>query len=175
MKMPSQFEQEIAERYCLWRELERPDTTVKSCLLCALIFEAIATIFTSGIFLCLDWLGTFSFMKWLEFFISFKSAHPFSAFVLIWLAVNLLMFVICSKMIVIGAVRLYQHYAPEEIRRRCICMPSCSAYTIMAVRKYGVIVGGVMSYIRLFKHCRGNIYSIDYPFFKYGKHYSRRK
>ena len=34
---------------------------------------------------------------------------------------------------------------------------------ILAIEKYGVIIGLIKAYIRLFKKCRGNIYRIDYP------------
>ncbi|OGL42988.1 MAG: hypothetical protein A2161_04650 [Candidatus Schekmanbacteria bacterium RBG_13_48_7] len=70
---------------------------------------------------------------------------------------------ICFKIVVIYSVRLYQHYAKEELRRRCLFKPTCSEYLILAVQKLGVIKGLYKGYIRLFKRCRGNIYKIDYP------------
>jgi putative component of membrane protein insertase Oxa1/YidC/SpoIIIJ protein YidD len=42
-------------------------------------------------------------------------------------------------------------------------MPTCSEYAILALRKYGVIVGLYRIYIRLAKTCRGNVYRTDYP------------
>ncbi|MDO4363209.1 MAG: membrane protein insertion efficiency factor YidD [Clostridia bacterium] len=62
-----------------------------------------------------------------------------------------------------GCIKLYQHYAPEEIRRRCLFKPTCSEYAILAIKKYGLIIGLVKTYNRLFKKCKGNIYRIDYP------------
>ena len=71
--------------------------------------------------------------------------------------------IFCVKAAIIGAIRLYQRYAPDDIRRRCLFKPTCSEYAILAIEKYGVIIGLIKSYIRLFKKCRGNIYRIDYP------------
>jgi putative component of membrane protein insertase Oxa1/YidC/SpoIIIJ protein YidD len=80
-------------------------------------------------------------------------------FVLIFFSIT---FVLLKK-IVIGMVELYQHYAPEYMRRRCLLMPTCSEYMIMAVKKYGTIRGVCKGVCRLFFRCRGNLYRIDYP------------
>jgi putative component of membrane protein insertase Oxa1/YidC/SpoIIIJ protein YidD len=72
-------------------------------------------------------------------------------------------FCACSKIIVIGGIRMYQHYAPEEIRRRCLFKPTCSEYAILAVQQHGVVIGLYKSIDRLMRRCKGNIYHIDYP------------
>ena len=41
----------------------------------------------------------------------------------------------------IGLVLLYKATAPMSIRNRCRFEPSCSTYMIMALQKYGFIVG----------------------------------
>jgi putative component of membrane protein insertase Oxa1/YidC/SpoIIIJ protein YidD len=69
----------------------------------------------------------------------------------------------CLKYGIIGSIRLYQRYAPEDIRRKCLFMPTCSEYAIMAVRKYGSIIGLCKTFYRLVFLCRGNIYRIHYP------------
>jgi putative component of membrane protein insertase Oxa1/YidC/SpoIIIJ protein YidD len=89
--------------------------------------------------------------------------HPFLSVVMLCLTIICIEMLICFKYAVIGIVKLYQHYAPDEIRRRCLFMPTCSEYTIMAVRKYGCIVGLYKSFFRLFYRCSGIIYMIDYP------------
>ncbi|KAA5217934.1 membrane protein insertion efficiency factor YidD [Bacteroides finegoldii] len=63
----------------------------------------------------------------------------------------------------IGIVKLYQRYAPEETRRKCLYKPTCSEYAILALKKYGLVKGLYKIYIRLFKTCRGIEYGIDYP------------
>jgi putative component of membrane protein insertase Oxa1/YidC/SpoIIIJ protein YidD len=70
---------------------------------------------------------------------------------------------ICSKRIIIEFVRLYQHYAPEEVRRTCLLMPTCSEYKILAVQKYGALPGLCKGIYRLLITCRGTVYRIDYP------------
>ena len=54
---------------------------------------------------------------------------------------------------------LYQHYAPEEVRNRCKCYPSCSEYAKQAIQKYGFAKGLILGY-RRFCRCgsivRGN-------------------
>ena len=39
----------------------------------------------------------------------------------------------------IKAVECYQHYAKEETRRKCLCVPSCSEYAILCLKKYELI------------------------------------
>ena len=63
----------------------------------------------------------------------------------------------------IGAIKLYQHYADEDVRRRCVCKPTCSEYAIIVLKKYGVLIGIYKIYIRLFKTCYGTVYKIDEP------------
>ncbi|NWJ40693.1 MAG: membrane protein insertion efficiency factor YidD [Geothrix sp.] len=63
----------------------------------------------------------------------------------------------------IGIIRLYQRYAPEDVRRRCLFMPTCSEYAILVLQKHGVIIGLLMIFDRLWYRCRGTIYRIDYP------------
>lgn len=46
-----------------------------------------------------------------------------------------------SKRTIIWLVHLYQRYAPDEVRLKCVYEPSCSEYMIMAVKKYGVLKG----------------------------------
>ena len=37
-------------------------------------------------------------------------------------------------------VKCYQHYAKEETRRRCLCVPSCSEYAILCFKKYELVI-----------------------------------
>ncbi|NDV45465.1 membrane protein insertion efficiency factor YidD [Paludibacter sp. 221] len=67
------------------------------------------------------------------------------------------------KRILILIIELYQHYAPEEMRRKCLLMPTCSEYALLALQKHGVIKGLYKTYIRLTKKCKGETYYIDYP------------
>lgn len=45
------------------------------------------------------------------------------------------------KRFVIFCIRLYQKFAPEYVRRRCVFTPTCSEYMILAIEKYGLSDG----------------------------------
>ena len=72
-------------------------------------------------------------------------------------------FLIGARWLAILIVRLYQHYASEEIRRRCLLKPTCSEFAIIVIKKYGLLIGGIKTWIRLNYKCRGNVYYIDEP------------
>ena len=132
-ELPPQWEQDEARNYVNCKELVRPKTNILTALVYAFIF-----IFTA-----------FLFTRLFNFAVSLVLIFALLFFIL--------------KYAVIGMIELYQHYAPEHIRRRCLFMPTCSEYALMAVRKYGVVAGLYKSYFRLFYRCKGNVYQIDYP------------
>ena len=70
---------------------------------------------------------------------------------------------IIGRRFLIYCIQVYQHFAPEKVRRRCKCKPSCSEYSIEALRKYGLLKACYKIYIRLTKTCRGSKYIIDNP------------
>ena len=63
---------------------------------------------------------------------------------------------------IIGAVRLYQRFAPEKVRKKCRFEPSCSEYMILSVKKYGAISGLFRGIDRL-KRCRPGNGGTDMP------------
>lgn len=67
------------------------------------------------------------------------------------------------KFIGIKIVECYQHYAKEETRRKCLCVPSCSEYAILCLKKYELIYALLKIRKRLFVTCKGYDYIIDYP------------
>jgi putative membrane protein insertion efficiency factor len=67
----------------------------------------------------------------------------------------------CSRLIIIWFIKLYQRYAKSETRLRCCFTPSCSEYAILALKKYGMIYGCIKS-IRRLQRC-GPPGGIDYP------------
>lgn len=69
---------------------------------------------------------------------------------------------VISKKAVIWLVKLYQSRASDAVRLRCVFEPSCSAYMIMAVEKYGAIIGVFKGIIRLFR-CHPPNGGKDYP------------
>ena len=161
MEMPSQEEQLIAEQYVLDRPIERPDTDAKKAVKYVLMFALLSLALSLAVNHLFDRLGIFSYFP--DFLLRLREARPGLFEFLFILCIVAICGLISLRMIVIGCIRLYQHYAPEEIRRRCLFKPTCSEYAILAVKKYGVVIGLIKAYFRLVKRCRGNIYSIDYP------------
>ncbi|MCD7902019.1 MAG: membrane protein insertion efficiency factor YidD [Bacteroides sp.] len=149
LRTPDEIEQNTAENYCLHRPLHRPKTNIVFALIQLICFEGIVVVVSLAIHILLAWLGGSSFEK--------------SLFLLIYYMISILFLVVFSKRILILLIELYQHYAPEEVRRKCILMPTCSEYALLALRKYGVIRGMYKTYIRLTRRCKGSIYSMDYP------------
>lgn len=161
MEMPSQEEQLIAEKYVLDRPMPRPDTDAKKAAIYGIIYILGSFIIGFVALKLFYWFGIFAYFP--EGINVFRDNHNVWFHILFFLSIYLVVGLCCLRMAVIGCIRLYQHYAPEDIRRRCLFKPTCSEYTILAVKKYGVVIGLFKAYIRLFWRCRGNIYSIDYP------------
>ncbi len=61
------------------------------------------------------------------------------------------------KTIFLALIRFYQRYISPCFPPRCRFRPTCSAYAVEAITKYGALKGGWMTFKRL---CRCN------PFYK---------
>jgi len=162
-QMPTEWEQDVAGMYVNRDRLDRPSTNIRTALIFILffVFGTVALVWLVHCVLINSSAGIFALLPFpvQEFFVS----HPILSIIILSITVIVIELFFCFKYAVIGAIRLYQHYAPEEIRRRCLFMPTCSEYAIMAVRKYGGIIGLCKSVYRLLYLCRGNIYRIHYP------------
>ena len=162
--MPTEWEQDVAEIYVNERRLVRPSTNIRTALISVSFFMSATGIF---VWLIHYVFVTVGIVAYLPFSVrDFYNAHHFLSIVIVCTFVLIFESFFGFKYAVIGIIKLYQHYAPEEIRRRCLFMPTCSEYAIMAVQKYGGIVGLLKSYYRLVYLCRGNIYKIHYPWDK---------
>lgn len=74
-------------------------------------------------------------------------------------------FLLCTvKPLLVLCIRCYQHYAPEVLRRSCLCKPTCSEYAIIVIKRYFLIKALYLIYIRLNRTCTGKIYKIDFPY-----------
>lgn len=159
--MPSLEEQDAVVWYVLKRPLVRPNTSYKKVALCISLFLLANVGMTVLLYHLLRWLGISSFLP--EVIWEIYTEHHTAFVILLTLVQFLVGGIAALKPAIIGAVRLYQRYAPEDIRRRCLFKPTCSEYTILAVQKYGVVKGLYKAYIRLFKKCKGRTYRIDEP------------
>jgi len=154
--MPSQEEQNEVWEYCCVRPLTRPDTDIKRAIFSTLAFLAVIAVLSVGTGNLLFWLGSHFQLIWFD-------EHPIITWVLACVGCFLIGLIVMLKIIIIGSVRLYQHYASDELRRKCILKPTCSEYMILAVKKYGVIRGVAKGVHRLLVTCRGFTYHVDEP------------
>lgn len=147
---PTPFIQEIARTYSEDRALYRPEITYRNFLIKWL------TIVTSVVIIAVCIACALSLIEKLVHF-------RICGFMTSLLFVSVIEIVGILKWCVIDIIKLYQHYAPEHIRRRCILMPSCSEFAIIAIRKYGLIIGFFLTLYRLNHRCKGTIHRIEYP------------
>jgi len=92
---------------------------------------------------------------------SMKVSNKGQLFFSIYWKVQLFLVIISLKKIFIWLIRVYQRYASAERRLMCCFTPSCSEYAIIALNKYGVVIGIIKTVMRLLR-CRPPG-GIDYP------------
>lgn len=139
-EMPSLEEQEAVAWYVLERPLVRPNTSYRKAAFYVSLFLAVNSGITILLYYLLRWLGVSSFLP--QVIWAFYTEHHIAFVILLTLLQFLVGGIIVLKPMMIGAIRLYQRYAPESVRRRCLFKPTCSEYAILAIKKYGVIRGG---------------------------------
>lgn len=59
-------------------------------------------------------------------------------------------------------LRAYRRRRPQSIEHRCVYDPSCSRYSELALRKHGLIKGGVLT-VRRLQRCRPGLGGVDVP------------
>ena len=91
-----------------------------------------------------------------------NSQIPTYLLYLIAIAVCLLIIILKTKSFVQNVILLYQKHAPEKMRRSCLFTPSCSEYMLLAIQKYGVVVGVYKGICRLGR-CHYPNGGEDYP------------
>jgi putative component of membrane protein insertase Oxa1/YidC/SpoIIIJ protein YidD len=157
-EVPDESERMEAERYVLEKELTRPRTNCFTLLKYFFIFITSVTGCCTLFFFFLRNL----FPRVADFIQTSVERRPVAVFMSLFALFFAIGFILVLKPLIIGCVRLYQHYAPEYLRRQCLFKPTCSEYTILAIEKYGVC-RGVRKSIQRFKRCNGTRYRIDYP------------
>ena len=135
--------------------------SIKILFLYVLIILLVNFVISLAVFYVLNFYNWFSLLA--SKLIYLKNEKSFLFFILLYFIILFFCVIVFLKNILILTVKLYQCYAPEEVRRRCLFKPTCSEYTILALKMYGVIIGLYMAYKRVYKKCRGSIYNIDYP------------
>ena len=138
--------QDEAKEYVLKKLTVRPKTTIKSLVLFLLQIFVLGICFGVIILLIVN-----------------PHIELSTVFAIIVVTGNIMVvFMFSLKKIAMICVECYQHYAPEEYRRLCLCKPTCSEYALIVLEKYNFIKAMYLIYIRLTKTCR-DTYKIDYP------------
>ncbi len=76
------------------------------------------------------------------------------------------------RLCLILTVKCYQRYADEKTRRRCKCIPSCSEYALLVLKKcYPLLLAALKIRKRLYKTCNGEEYKVDFPNKRANKQY----
>lgn len=100
---------------------------------------------------------------WLVFSLTtIKFNARLGAFIYLILAVCLIINYFLLKRLAIGTVLMYKAYAPLETRDKCRFEPTCSTYMIMAIQKYGLILG-VAKGIKRITRCKPPNGGVDFP------------
>lgn len=64
----------------------------------------------------------------------------------------------------VQVVKCYQHYASDEVRRTCKCVPSCSEYAMYSLKRIFPLALALLKIRkRLYVTCDGKEYRIDLP------------
>ena len=81
----------------------------------------------------------------------------------------LMLFETYFRFCLICVVKYYQKTAKEETRKRCKCIPSCSEYAILALKKvFPICIALLKIRKRLYVTCNGEEYKIDFPIKRLG-------
>jgi putative component of membrane protein insertase Oxa1/YidC/SpoIIIJ protein YidD len=161
LHVPCEAEQEEAREYVRTHELVRPNTSYLRAFCFAMAFFVVTVVLTASIYHLGLYVANKSALT--SVLLPFMQKHPLVTRLVCGFTALSIMVCVSGRRAAIGAIRLYQHYAPENVRRRCLFKPTCSEYAILALEKYGLVKGLYMAYERLFVRCRGNIYMIDEP------------
>ena len=134
--------QRILEKYQATRDLPRPKTKWVHIVLYAVLYS----FFMASAFLLFNLINIPTVRVFVDILFPILFSEAYLRF-------------LCIKI-----VECYQHYAKEETRRRCLCIPSCSEYAILCLKKYELIFALFKIRKRLYKTCKGDIYVLDFPY-----------
>ena len=130
---------EVVYSNALYNPLRRPKISFKKPLLCLLAYAALLALL---LFFLPAQMGA---LKW----VVFAAAAVLAPFLV-------------AKRAVIWLVHVYQRYASEKTRLKCVFEPSCSEYMILSVEKYGVF-RGVWRGVRRLLRCHPPHGGVDLP------------
>ena len=134
------------------RPLVRPQINLLKAAIIFVVVLAINICSSCGIIYLLshlEWYNHFEITICVQFMIIFS----------VMCIISLLIF---AKRIVIFTIRMYQRYAPYDIRSSCLFVPNCSEYMVLAIEKYG-LVKGIKKGVDRYHRCHAPNGGEDYP------------
>lgn len=131
--------------------LNRPSISYKKFLITIIGF---ILMIVGSIIICKSFLS--------KYICNYISLNENEIIFLLVLVVSIIYISVFLKRALIWLVHLYQHYAPDRVRLKCVFEPSCSEYMIMCINKYGAIIGTLKGCIRLLR-CHPPNGGKDYP------------
>ncbi len=66
------------------------------------------------------------------------------------------------RLFAMGCVLMYKAYAPLSVREECRFTPTCSTYMLLAIKKYGLIIG-IFKGLRRISRCKPPNGGEDWP------------
>ena len=66
------------------------------------------------------------------------------------------------RCLAIGCILMYKAYAPMRVRNQCRFNPTCSTYMLIAIKKYGLIIG-IFKGVRRICRCKPPNGGDDWP------------
>ena len=120
-----------------------------------IIFVAVLMIDIFVAYLIISFLPQFEWYSQLKMSVAVQ-------YIIVFLLLSLISLFFLAKRIIIFIIRVYQRYAPYEIRSTCLFIPNCSEYMILAIEKYG-LVKGIKKGIDRFNRCHDPNGGEDYP------------
>ena len=132
------------------QKMIRPDLNIKRVVAFSILMLLMNIAFT---------YGTLKVLSIIDISIPLSFGLQFFILFVLFLIGTLMLF---AKRIVIFIIRLYQKYAPYDIRSNCLFVPNCSEYMILAIQKYGLL-RGIKKGIHRYKRCHAPNGGVDYP------------
>ena len=100
---------------------------------------------------------------------------PTVAKILLCITTTFVVFEIYLRFCFVIVVKYYQAIAKEETRRRCQCIPSCSEYAVIALKRVFPLLHALLKIRkRLYITCNGEEYKIDFPTKKMGEKFESK-
>ena len=148
------IKQRKLEKIVSQRQLKRPNTKKWHILL---LFSIVPLLLFCSVLFCFIWQAS--------------TVYRLLVFVLLLLFI----FELYVRFCLVQTVKCYQHYAKEETRRRCMCVPSCSEFAIICLKRIFPLAFALIKIrIRLYRTCKGEDYKLDFPLKKMNFEYEKK-